>query len=84
MPSIISSLSNALVQTFDTVGDVAGAAQKTVGMATTYVDNRAKKQTKVDRESVMLSTAKDLLVLKKDLDADEELKTIFDALDKEW
>lgn len=84
MSSIMTSLSHALIQTFDTVGDVAGAAQKSVGMATTYVDNRAKKQTIVDKEAVVLATAKELHVLKKDLDADEELKTIFDQLHKDW
>lgn len=84
MTSVISSASRAIVTCFNTVGDVAGAAQKSVNMATTYVDNRAKKQTKVDRESVILDTAADLLVLKKTLDADSQLKAIFDELDKDW
>jgi len=82
--SVLRSLSNALITTFDTVGAVANTAQETVGMATEYVHNRAHSQKLTDKQAVIVSTAKTLQVHKKELDADEELKALYDELEKEW
>ena len=82
--SIFSALSDTIIGTLETVTDVASATQKTVSMATTYVDNRAKRQTKTDREYTILETAKEMKLYKNELDADAELKSIFDALEADW
>jgi len=84
MPSMFSSFSKAVSQTFDTVADVAESTQMTVGMATTFIDNRAKKQMKVDRVHVINETVKELLEIKKELDSDAEARALFETLDKDW
>lgn len=82
--SVLSSISNALTTTFDTVTAVATTAQETVGMATEYVHNRAHSQKLTDKQAVIVSTAKALQVHKQELDADEELKALYDELEKDW
>lgn len=82
--SVLSSISNALTQTFDTIGAVAQTAQETVGMATEYVHNRAHSQKLTDKQAVIVSTAKTLQVHKQELDKDAELKALYDELESNW
>lgn len=82
--SIWSSMSNAIQATFNTVTDVAETAQESVSMATEFVHNRAKEQSLTDKQAVIVRTAQTLQVLKQDLDADAELKKIYDHLEKDW
>lgn len=81
---IFKSASNAIASIFDTITDVGEAAGKTVGMATTYVDNRATKQKLTDRQSVMLDTAKAMREIQLELEEDEDLAKIFADLNKEF
>ena len=63
---------------------VADAADRSISMSTEYVTNRAKKQSLTDKQRVATETAKELQVLKKELDKDEELKAIYDELIADW
>jgi ATP-dependent protease HslVU (ClpYQ) peptidase subunit len=81
---IFASASNAIVATFDTVTRIATAADETVGIGTTYVENRAKKQRKTDKENVILATAKEMQAVKSELKKDKELESLFNKLAKDW
>ena len=82
--SVLTSLSNAVIKTFDAVAEVGEAAESGIGMCTKYVHNRARKQKLTDLESVKISTAKEMVKHKRELDADKELKAMYDELDAEW
>lgn len=82
--SVFGSLRRTLAASFDTVTDVVNSANEGIGIGTTYVSNRSKRMTLVDKEKVMLATAKDLALLKEELDADENVRDIFDKLSEEW
>lgn len=80
MASVFGSISKALVTTFDTIGDVGNALQKSVGMATNYIDRQATSADIVGMDSIIISTSQELKAIKAELDADEELKAIFDEV----
>lgn len=82
--SMFASASQAVSATFDIVTDVAEAAGKTVGMATTYVDNRATSQQLTDKQHVMLRTAKSLRTVQEELESDEDLAKLFNQLKDEF
>lgn len=81
---MFTSVANTIVKVFDTVTDVASTAQETVGMATTYVHNRAVSQKLTDKQEVMVTTAETLAVLQAKLDADEKLAKIYASLEKDF
>lgn len=81
MASVLGSLANALTTTFDTIGDIGSAVQKTVGMATNYIDRQATATDIVGIDSIKFSTSRELKAIKQELDADAELKAIFDLLE---
>lgn len=81
MASVLKSISSAIITTFDTIGDVGSAVQKTVGMATNYIDRQATSADIVGIDSIKISTSRELKAIKQELDADAELKAIFDLLE---
>lgn len=81
MASILKSISSAIITTFDTVGDIGSAVQKSVGMATNYIDRQATSADIIGIDSIKLSTSQELKAIKQELDADAELKAIFDLLE---
>jgi len=80
MASVLRSLSNAVVTTFDTVGDIGVAVQKTVGMATSYINRAATSADIVGTDSVILSTSVELRKIQVELDADPKLRQLFDVV----
>ncbi len=66
---IFNSASNAICSVFDTITDIGQATEKTVSMATTYVDNRATAQRLTDKQQVMITTHATMLNLQEDLNA---------------
>lgn len=82
MASIITSMKNTITTSLDTATDLISAAQETVGMATTYVHNRAVSQQIVDRDTVVLSTTLQLELIKEELEGNEERQALFDATAK--
>lgn len=81
MASVLKSISSAIITTFDTIGDVGSAVQKTVGMATNYIDRQATSADIVGIDSIKLTTAQELRVIQSELEADAKLKAIFDLLE---
>lgn len=81
MASVLKSISSAIITTFDTIGDVGSAVQKSVGMATNYIDRQATSADIVGIDSIKISTSRELKAIKQELDADAELKAIFDLLE---
>ena len=80
MASIFGSLSNALVTTFNTVGDVGNALQKSVGMATNYIDRQATAADIVGLDTVILSTTLELEKITAELDGNEKRQALFDLV----
>lgn len=80
--SIISSVSQAIQESFNLVTDVAKTTQESLSVGTEYIHNRASSQKLTDKEIVRVSTAKTLTELKTELDSDEELKKMYDSLNK--
>ena len=80
MASVFGSISAAIVTTFDTIGDVGSAVQKSVGMATNYIDRQATAADIVGMDNVVLSTAQDLLVIQEQLDGNAKLQALFDKV----
>lgn len=81
---MFSSASRAITSVFDTITDVAGTANESVSMATTYVHNRAVSQKLTDKQEVMVSTAEKMTELQAKLDADDKLKAQYDKLEAEF
>jgi hypothetical protein len=77
---IFSSTRDAICAVLDTVTDVADTAGKTVGMATTYVDNRAFVFEDEDAAIVATASAKRQAELKRELEADEDATEIYNDL----
>ena len=77
MASVFSSLSKALVTTFDTIGDVGNAVQKSVGMATNYIDRQATSADIVGLDTVILSTTLELEKIGAELDGNEKRRDLF-------
>jgi hypothetical protein len=82
--SVFKSVSSMLITTFDTIGDVGNAVQKSVGMATNYIDRQATSADITGLQSIALATAKDLRSIKTELDADAELQALFDSVLSEF
>jgi uncharacterized protein YoxC len=80
MASVLRSISNALVTTFDTIGDVGSAVQKSVQMATNYVDRAATAADMVGNESTILSVTLELEKIAAELDGNEKRKALFDEV----
>lgn len=80
MASVLGSLANALTTTFDTIGDVGSAVQKTVGMATNYIDRQATAADIVGLDSVILSTTLELEKIAAELDGNEKRQKLFDEV----
>lgn len=81
MASVLKSITSAIITTFDTIGDMGSAVQKTVGMATNYIDRQATSADIVGIDSIKITTSRELKAIKQELDADAELKAIFDLLE---
>lgn len=84
MASVLGSLSSALVTTFDTIGDVGSAVQKTVGMATNYIDRQATSADIVGMDSIILSTTLELEKIAAELDGNEKRRALFDEVAKRF
>lgn len=77
--SMFSSLSRAVQATFDTAGKVALATQEVVTMGTTMIDHKAIELKAVGKEQSKKNIADGLITIKRELDADADLKALFDA-----
>lgn len=84
MASVLRSLSNALVTTFDTIGDVGSAVQKSVHMATAYVDRAATAADMIGNESTILSVTLELEKIQSELDGNEKRQALFDEVSKRF
>jgi hypothetical protein len=80
MASVFGSLSAALVTTFDTIGDVGSAVQKSVGMATNYIDRQATAADIVGMDSIVLSTTLELEKIQEQLDGNANRQALFDKV----
>ena len=78
------SASLAVQSVFNTVTNVAEAAQESISIPTTYVHNRARKMTLLDQERVILETAQELTSVKSALESDSDLQQTYDNLAKVW
>lgn len=81
---IFASAGRFISATFDQGTEVVETVGKTVSIATTYVDNRATKQTLTDQQRVMLDTAKEMTAIQAELEADEKLAAMFESLKSEF
>ncbi|WHM52910.1 hypothetical protein [Sulfitobacter phage vB_SupP_AX] len=81
---IFASAGRFISSTFDQGTEVVETVGKTVSIATTYVDNRATKQTLTDKQRVMLDTAKEMTSIQAELEADEKLAAMFEQLKSEF
>lgn len=79
---MFNSIRNAIASTFDVITDVADAAGETVGIATTYIDNRAAVFTEEDMATVATASAKRQAELKRQLEDDEDAAAIYTDLVK--
>jgi hypothetical protein len=77
MTSIIGSFSNAVVTTFDTIGDVGSALQKSVGMMTNYIDRQATAADIVGMDTIILSTTLELEKIAAELDGNAKRTALF-------
>lgn len=80
MASVLKSISSAIITTFDTIGDVGSAMQKTVGMATNYIDRQATSADIVGIDTIILSTTLELEKIAAELDGNAKRKTLFDEV----
>jgi len=80
MASVLGSLANALTTTFDTIGDVGSAVQKTVGMATNYIDRQATAADIVGMDSIILSTTLELEKIAAEREGNAKRKALFDEV----
>lgn len=76
--SMFSSLSRAVQSSFDTVGKVALATQEIVTMGTTMIDHKAIVLNQTGMNNAAMDIARDSLLIKKELDADADLKALFE------
>lgn len=76
--SMFSSLSRAVQSTFDTVGKVALATQEIVTMGTTMIDHKSIVLNQTGMNNAAMDIARDSLLIKKELDADADLKALFE------
>lgn len=79
---MFKSIRNAITSTFDVITDVAEAAGETVGIATTYIDNRAAVFTDEDMATVATESAKRQAELKRQLEEDKDAAKIYNNLIK--
>ncbi len=84
MASVLGSLSNALVTTFDTIGDVGSALQKSVGMATNYIDRQATSADIVGMDSIILSTTLELEKIQSELEGNVKRQALFEEVAKRF
>lgn len=81
---IFSAIRDTIVATTRPVISTANALDESLSIATEYVHNRAVATKLTDREYVKVTTAETLLELQAKLDADVDLKAIYDKLDAEF
>lgn len=81
---IFSSIRDAVVATTKPVISLAEATDESLTVATSYIHNRAVAHKLTDKQEVMVSTAESMLALEAKLNADKDLKAIYDKLDKEF
>ena len=77
--SMFSSLSRAVQASLDTVGKVAIATQEVVTMGTTMIDHKAIVLRETGKNSAIMDIARESLIIKRELDADADLKALFEA-----
>jgi len=80
MASVLKSISSAIITTFDTIGDVGSAMQKSVGMATNYIDRQATAADIVGMDTIILSTTLELEKIAAELDGNAKRKALFDEV----
>ena len=82
--SVLRSLSNAIITTFDTVGDVGSALQKSVKMATDYVDRAAIAADMMGNESTIMTVTRELEKIHAELDGNAKRQALFDEVSKRF
>ena len=75
--SMFSTFSNAVQSTFTTVAKVANATQEVVTIGTEAIDRKAKHIRESGKSQTGMDIARDALLIKRELDADAELKALF-------
>lgn len=78
--SMLSSFSNAFQRTFNTVGAVAGALEKTVTIGTTYIDHQSIRIETVSKEQAILDTTLALEAIQNELDGNAKRQALFDQV----
>lgn len=79
--SIWSSFSSFVQATFAKGEQVVTTAGKTIDLATLHVDSYAAKAAITVQVQTQADTARELEKVQAELDADENLRTIYDSLD---
>lgn len=77
---IFSSIRDTIVAITRPVISTANAADESLSIATEYIHNRAVSTKLTDKQYVMVATAEKMTELQAKLDADEDLKAQYDAL----
>lgn len=80
--SMLSSFSNAFQRTFNTVGAVAGAVEKSVTIGTTYIDQQAIRIKAVSKEQAILDTTLGLEAIQAELEGNAKRQALFDECAK--
>jgi len=80
MATVFKSISNAIITTFDTIGDVGSAVQKSVGMATKYIDRQAISADIIGMDTVIFTTTLELEKIAAELDGNAKRKALFDEV----
>jgi hypothetical protein len=81
---IFASASDAISSTFNVITDSAEAVGKSVQTGTKMIDRRATKLDLTDKATVQVDTAKAMLKIKRELDADEKLAAMYAELETEF
>lgn len=77
---IFASAGRFISTTFDQGTSLVESAGKTVGMATTYIDNRAIAQQITDAQIVKDSITETLTPIQQKLASDEDYKALYDQV----
>lgn len=77
---MFSSAANAVTAVFDTIATTAHTAEKSINVATQWVDRRATSLDMTDKQYVATSTAQTLAKLQAELQADEEVAKIYEQI----
>jgi hypothetical protein len=76
--SMFSSISNAVSRSFNTVGAIAQATEKSVSIVTTYIDHQAIRINASGKEEAILALTLSMETVQKELDGNAKRQALFD------